>query len=80
LATTAALPVIWWGFFDTLGADRGGVHEADRTYKIWISAQLPLAAGVAVGESMDGPTSPAADRQAAPSDWAVPRRDRLHVG
>lgn len=41
---------IWWGFFDTL--DQGPiaeVRERHRTgaYKIWIFAQLPLAAGVA---------------------------------
>jgi low temperature requirement protein LtrA len=55
LLTTAALSLlvgfsIWWGFFDTL--DQGPIAEvrtSNRTgpYKIWIFAQLPLAAGVA---------------------------------
>ena len=52
---TAALSLligfsIWWGFFDAL--DKGPIAQArehNRTgpYKIWIFAQLPLAAGVA---------------------------------
>ena len=55
LLTTAALSLligfsIWWGFFDTL--DQAPVAEVRRRhrvapYKIWIFAQLPLAAGVA---------------------------------
>ena len=55
LLATAALSLlvgfsIWWGFFDTL--DQAPIKEArtrNRTgpYKIWIFAQLPLAAGVA---------------------------------
>jgi len=57
LLTTAALSLligfsIWWGFFDTL--DQAPVTEVRRRhrtgpYKIWIFAQLPLAAGVAAG-------------------------------
>lgn len=41
---------IWWGFFDTLDqAPIAEVRKRHRTgpYKIWIFAQLPLAAGVA---------------------------------
>jgi low temperature requirement protein LtrA len=41
---------IWWGFFDTLDqAPIVEVRKRHRTgpYKIWIFAQLPLAAGVA---------------------------------
>lgn len=41
---------IWWGFFDTLDqAPITEVRKRHRTgpYKIWIFAQLPLAAGVA---------------------------------
>ena len=41
---------IWWGFFDALDqAPMVEVRERHRTgpYKIWIFAQLPLAAGVA---------------------------------
>ena len=41
---------IWWGFFDALDqAPMVEVSEGHRTgpYKIWIFAQLPLAAGVA---------------------------------
>jgi low temperature requirement protein LtrA len=41
---------IWWGFFDTLDqAPIAEVRTRNRTgpYKIWIFAQLPLAAGVA---------------------------------
>jgi low temperature requirement protein LtrA len=55
LLTTAALSLligfsIWWGFFDAL--DRAPMVEVRRRrrtgpYKIWIFAQLPLAAGVA---------------------------------
>jgi hypothetical protein len=55
LLTTAALCLlvgfsIWWGFFDTL--DQAPIEEVrtrNRTgpYKIWVFAQLPLAAGVA---------------------------------
>src|SRR3954471_4619908 len=55
LLTTAALSLligfsIWWGFFDTL--DHAPIEEVrarNRTgpYKIWVFAQLPLAAGVA---------------------------------
>jgi low temperature requirement protein LtrA len=55
LLTTAALSLligfsIWWGFFDTLDqAPIAEVRRRHRTgpYKIWIFAQLPLAAGVA---------------------------------
>ncbi len=57
LLATAALSLligfsIWWGFFDTL--DQAPVAEVRRRhrtgpYKIWIFAQLPLAAGVAAG-------------------------------
>ncbi|MET0397123.1 MAG: low temperature requirement protein A [Longimicrobiaceae bacterium] len=55
LLTTAALCLlvgfsIWWGFFDTLDqAPIAEVRTSSRTgpYKIWIFAQLPLAAGVA---------------------------------
>jgi low temperature requirement protein LtrA len=55
LLTTAALCLlvgfsIWWGFFDTLDqAPIAEVRTSNRTgpYKIWIFAQLPLAAGVA---------------------------------
>jgi low temperature requirement protein LtrA len=55
LLATAALSLligfsIWWGFFDTL--DQAPIAEVRRRhrkgpYKIWIFAQLPLAAGVA---------------------------------
>jgi low temperature requirement protein LtrA len=55
LLATAALSLligfsIWWGFFDTL--DQGPMtlvrtHNRTGPYKIWIFAQLPLAAGVA---------------------------------
>jgi low temperature requirement protein LtrA len=54
LVTTALLLLagfsIWWGFFDTL--DQGPIAEVRKshrtgTYKIWVFAQLPLAAGVA---------------------------------
>jgi len=55
MLTTAALSLligfsIWWGFFDTL--DQAPIAEVRRRrrtgpYKIWIFAQLPLAAGVA---------------------------------
>ena len=52
---TAALSLligfsIWWGFFDTLDqAPMQQVRTRHRTasYKIWLFAQLPLAAGVA---------------------------------
>ncbi len=55
LLTTAALSLligfsIWWGFFDTLDqAPIAEVRRRHRTgpYKIWVFAQLPLAAGVA---------------------------------
>ena len=55
LLTTATLSLligfsIWWGFFDALDqAPMVEVRERHRTgpYKIWIFAQLPLAAGVA---------------------------------
>jgi low temperature requirement protein LtrA len=41
---------IWWGFFDAL--DQGPMVEVEKhrrtgPYKIWVFAQLPLAAGVA---------------------------------
>jgi low temperature requirement protein LtrA len=41
---------IWWGFFDSL--DQGPIAEVRRSkrtrpYKVWVFAQLPLAAGVA---------------------------------
>ncbi len=52
---TAALSLlvgfsIWWGFFDTL--DQAPIkqvrtHHRTKAYKIWLFAQLPLAAGVA---------------------------------
>jgi low temperature requirement protein LtrA len=55
LLTTSALSLligfsIWWGFFDTM--DQGPIAEVRKrnrtgSYKIWIFAQLPLAAGVA---------------------------------
>jgi low temperature requirement protein LtrA len=55
LLTTAALSLligfsIWWGFFDTL--DQAPIkevrtHERTGPYKVWLFAQLPLAAGVA---------------------------------
>ena len=40
---------IWWGFFDTL--DQGPIQQVRKRhrtgpYKIWVFAQLPLAAGV----------------------------------
>jgi low temperature requirement protein LtrA len=55
LLATAALSLsigfsIWWGFFDALDqAPIAEVHRHHRTgpYKVWIFAQLPLAAGVA---------------------------------
>ena len=55
LLTTAALSLLigfstWWGFFDALDqAPIAEVRTRHRTapYKIWIFAQLPLAAGVA---------------------------------
>jgi len=55
LLTTAALSLlvgfsIWWGFFDTLDhapIEEVRTHHRTGPYKIWIFAQLPLAAGVA---------------------------------
>ena len=57
LLATAALSLligfsIWWGFFDALDkapiAAVGEKHQKG-PYKVWVFAQLPLAAGVAAG-------------------------------
>ncbi|HET7464485.1 MAG TPA: low temperature requirement protein A [Longimicrobium sp.] len=70
--TTAALSLligfsIWWGFFDTL--DQAPIKEArtrNRTgpFKIWIFAQLPLAAGVAAAGIAVGNLAHEADAHA----------------
>jgi low temperature requirement protein LtrA len=41
---------IWWGFFDTLDQapiEEVRTHKRTGPYKVWVFAQLPLAAGVA---------------------------------
>jgi len=69
---TAALSLlvgfsIWWGFFDTLDqAPIAEVRTRNRTgpYKIWIFAQLPLAAGVAAAGIAVGNLAHEADAHA----------------
>jgi low temperature requirement protein LtrA len=58
---------IWWGFFDTLDqAPIEQVRTRNRTgpYKIWVFAQLPLAAGVAATGIALGNLAQAADAPA----------------
>ena len=79
LLATAALSLlvgfsIWWGFFDALDqAPIAEVRTHHRTgpYKIWIFAQLPLAAGVAAAGIAVGNLAHDADARRARGFIAV---------